>query len=239
MPEDQIEELERNACEPKPVVATGFNPLVSLPHGLTVEAIEQAMEVFTDFLGFLNVQLNGRGIERLESMLMPANFSSMVGEFMISNLPKFCPSLVKNRYHNGHPDLIPAGKSLNDSAQHQTEGIEIKASRYSSGWQGHNAEECWLMVFVFDSSRPVDVGQDVLPKKFEFLAVYGAQLALEDWKFSGRNEGSRRTPTAAVTKSGYRKMTDNWIYRASLSTPGKEDTVSFPQTEDAQPQEKE
>lgn len=63
---------------------------------------------------------------------MPANFSSLVGEFMSTSLPKYCSSLVKNQYHNGHPDLIPAGYFLNDAVQHSREGIEVKASRYLS-----------------------------------------------------------------------------------------------------------
>lgn len=67
------------------------------------------MQGFLDFLGFVNQQLNTREIQRLETMLMPANFSSIVGEFMSANIPKYCRTLVKNRYHNGHPDLIPPG----------------------------------------------------------------------------------------------------------------------------------
>ena len=37
---------------------------------------------------------------------MPANFSSMVGEFMSATIPKYCKTLAKNTYHNGHPDLV-------------------------------------------------------------------------------------------------------------------------------------
>jgi hypothetical protein len=96
------------------------------------------MNDFIDFLGFINQQLYSKRIERLEVMLMAANFSSMVGEFMISNIPKYCSSLVKNQYHNGHPDLIPIGMFPKNAVQHSQIGIEIKASRYSSGWQGHN-----------------------------------------------------------------------------------------------------
>jgi len=40
-------------------------------------------------------------------MLMPANFSSLVGEFMVGSIPHHCPTLVKNRYDKGHADLIP------------------------------------------------------------------------------------------------------------------------------------
>jgi hypothetical protein len=34
------------------------------------------MQGFLDFLGFVNQQLNTRELQRLETMLMPANFSS-------------------------------------------------------------------------------------------------------------------------------------------------------------------
>jgi hypothetical protein len=147
---------------------------------------------------------------------MPANFSSMVGEFMNAAIPKYCSKLVKNTYHNGHPDLIPAGMFPNNAVQHHSVGIEVKASRHKSGWQGHNAEECWLMVFVFDSNTSRDVLSGIAPRPFCFFGVYGAQLAKKDWNFSGRSETSRRTITASVTRSGFNKMVSNWIYKADI-----------------------
>ena len=146
---------------------------------------------------------------------MPANFSGMVGEFMVSSIPKYCSNVVKNRYHNGHPDLLPAAHFLNDAVQHADKGIEIKGSRYLRGWQGHNPEDTWLIVFMFDSNRPGDTLKGIDPKSFRFVAVFGAQLTKSDWLFSGRSEASRRTITASVTKSGYQKMLANWIYKAS------------------------
>ncbi len=146
---------------------------------------------------------------------MPANFSGMVGEFMGSAIPKHCTTIVKNAYHNGHPDLLPTGAHPKNSLQHHHEGIEIKGSRYSSGWQGHNAEDTWLMVFVFDSNRPVDEGQGDPPRPFRFIEVVGARLTKCEWNFSGRKEGSRRTITASVTPVGCAKMKANWIYRAA------------------------
>jgi hypothetical protein len=171
------------------------------------------MNDFLDFLGFINPQLHTKQIARLETMLMPANFSSIVGEFMTSAIPKYCKTLVKNRYHNGHPDLIPTGVFTTDSVQHSDIGIEVKASRYLGGWQGHNPEDIWLMVFVFDCNRP----KDVIPRPFRFIRVIGARLERTDWIFSGRSETSRRTITASVTKSGYAKMMANWIYEGSES----------------------
>lgn len=205
---------ELAACTPTPLNPQGFNKQVVLPCGLTTEHLRTTMTDYLDFLGFLNQQLNTRELPRLESFLMPANFSSMVGEFMSAIIPKYCQTLVKNMYHNGHPDLIPKGKFENDACQHGTDGIEIKASRHSSGWQGHNAEDVWLMVFVFDANSSRDVHRGISPKSFRFAKVLGAQIAKSDWAFSGRSATSRRTITASVTRSGYEKMEANWIYRS-------------------------
>lgn len=206
-------DIELEACTPTQVNPQGFNPNAQLPFDCTTGHIRQAMEEFVDFLGFINTQLHSRGIARFEMMLMPANFSSLVGEFMNSAIPKYASGLVKNRYHNGHPDLIPAGHFPNDAVQYSNIGIEVKASRYSRGWQGHNPEEAWLMVFVFASNRPDDSAKGVESKPFQYLMVVGAKLETEDWVFSGRSETSRRTITASVAKTGYEKMMANWVYK--------------------------
>ncbi len=207
--------LELTACTAYPLNPDGFNAQAQLPYGLTTEAIHLAMSDFLEFITFINLQLHHKGIERLESMLMAANFSSIVGEFVKSAMPKYCSTLVRNRYHNGHPDLIPAGRFPDDSVQYAHEGVEVKASRYSSGWQGHNPEDTWLMVVVFDGNGPSDAIKGIEPRPFRFVRVVGAQLTRNDWTFSGRSETSRRTITASVTRSGYNKMMANWIYRSS------------------------
>jgi len=173
------------------------------------------MKDYLEFLGFINQALGAKKIQRLESFLMPANFSSIVGEFMTATLPKYCKTIVKNKYHNGHPDLIPAGCFANDACLHGDKGIEVKASRHLSGWQGHNPENVWLMVFVFESNSPRDDTLKKPAKPFRFLKVIGAELTKDDWQFSGRSETSRRTITASVKRSGFDKMEANWIYRAA------------------------
>jgi hypothetical protein len=209
-------DLESLACTPFSVSRENFNAAAQLPYECTIDHIHFAMQDFVEFLGFVNLHLHTKQIAGLEAMLMPANFSSIVGEFLAVVLPKYCSTLVKNQYHNGHPDLIPTNLFPNNAAQHTSEGIEIKASRYLSGWQGHNPEDVWLLIFVFDSNRPNDALKNVQPKPFRFLQVVGAGLTKEDWIFSGRSETSRRTITASVGQSGYRKMMSNWIYRAPV-----------------------
>ena len=202
-------ELEKAACTPVPVSPDRFNPAADTPYGCTTDHVHKAMNDFAEFLGFINEQLHNRRIPRLESFLMPANFSSMVGEYMGASLPRYCPSITRNRYHNGHPDLLPKGMFPGDSVLHTTEGIEVKASRYMSGWQGHNPEDVWLMVFVFDANSSRDVAKDIPAKPFRFVKVVSARLRKDDWRFSGRSETSRRTITASVARSGYEKMEAN------------------------------
>lgn len=204
-------------CVPEAPDANGFNPNAVIPFGLTVGHVMQAMTEFTEFLGFIDTQLATKGMDRFEDMLMPANFSSIVGEFMTANIPKFCNSVAKNAFHNGHPDMLPAGKYQRNSAQHAgADGIEIKASRYAKAWQGHNAEDVWLMVFVYAAGRPVDKAAGIAKTPFKFLLVCGALLEKADWQFAGRSETSRRTITASVTTTGYEKMMANWIYKAPV-----------------------
>ena len=204
---------ELTACTPVPVNANFFNPICTLPYGLAVGHIREAMEGFVDFLGFINAQLYTKEIPRLESFLMPANFSSIVGEFIHTNIPRYCFDLVKNQYHNGHPDLIPKAKFPNNAVQYAKEGIEVKASRHASGWQGHNPESVWLMVFYFDSNTSRDSIKGIDPKPFRFKGVFIARIEKEDWTFSGRSGASRRTITASVNTSGREKMRANWVYK--------------------------
>jgi hypothetical protein len=196
-----------------------FNPAAKIPFGVTTEHIHAAMLDFNDFLTVIDTQLTVKGMNSIENTVMQANFSSMVGEFICARIPAHCKTVVKNCYHNGHPDILPAGKYPNSSAQHAgSDGIEVKASRYLNGWQGHNPENVWLMVFVFQSGREG-------PKKkaggFKFLLVAGALLSESDWLFSGRSKTSRRTITASVTKAGAAKMMTNWIYKCAELRQGK------------------
>jgi hypothetical protein len=197
---------------PVPIEKDGFNPKATIPFGVGVAHIHSAMQDFIEFLTLIDTQLHAKEMGRFENMLMQANFSSMVGEMMSASIPKYCKTVVKNRYHNGHPDILPASKYPNDSAQHAgKDGIEIKASRYLKGWQGHNAEDVWLMVFVFQTGR--DGPKVAIDQAFKFLLVAGAMLTKTDWLFAGRSETSRRTITASVTKTGAGKMIANWIYK--------------------------
>lgn len=212
---DVTNDMELLACVPVPIHSNSFNPCCVLPYGLTSAHIRQAMVDFLDFLSFINLQLREKDLPRLENLLMPANFSSLVGEFINISIPKYCHGLVKNQYHNGHPDLIPVGMFPGDAVQYTLEGVEVKGSRHASEWQGHNPESIWLMVFQFDSNTSADLRKGIVCKPFRFRGVYAAHLEKSDWNFSGRSATSRRTITASVNQGGAEKMKNNWVYRDS------------------------
>jgi hypothetical protein len=206
-------------CSPPPVKPDSryLNRKAVMPFGVTAKHVFSAMMEFVGLLEFIDSQLQSKRMARLEEMLMPANFSSMVGEFMCASIPKHCNTVAKNTYHNGHPDLLPAKKYAANAAQHAgADGIEIKASRYLKAWQGHNPEDVWMMVFVFEGGRPRDAGTGMPLVPFRFALVCGALLKKADWLFAGRSQKSRRTITASVTRSGYDKMIANWIYRVPI-----------------------
>lgn len=222
-----VEKFGLELLDPVPVNPKGVNPDCEIPYGVTADHVYSSLADFVELLGFMNRQLITKEVPRLETFLMPAAFSSFVGEFMNVRVPRFCAEVVKNRYHNGHPDLIPIGQFPNNAVPHSTVGIEVKGSRNRSGWQGHNAENVWLMVFVFDANsandetNAVKEGKQPVAKPFRFVEVLGGQLEIEDWQFSGRSETSRRTITATVKPSGYAKMAANWIYRDPAIPPLK------------------
>src|SRR3990170_471001 len=127
----------------------GFNHSMDLPYGLRVTEVRAALEDIYDFLHNVNRFLTERGWDRLEETLMAATFSGVISEMVVQSTSKQSASLVRNEYHNGRPDLLPEGMYPNDAVLQGSDGIEVKASRNDSGWQGHNVESGWIMVFQY------------------------------------------------------------------------------------------
>ena len=120
------------------------------------------------------------------------------------------PGLAVNQHHNGRPDLVPRARYGGDAVQRGAEGVEVKASRSSNSYQGHNVESGWLMVLRFatdDSSEPVYEREPTT-----VVAVMLANLTEADWNFSGRAPRSRRTPTASVNRAGLQKLRAGTVY---------------------------
>ena len=94
---------------PSAIEKDGFNPKAKIPFGVSTDHIHSAMRDFIEFLTLIDTQLHLKEMSRFEDMLMQANFSSMVGEMISAGIPKYCKTVVKNRYHNGAPRYSASG----------------------------------------------------------------------------------------------------------------------------------
>lgn len=188
----------------------GFNRRLPLPYGLKVQELSSAMNDVYDLLHVLNYALVVKKHDRLEELMLGNSFSGFISEMVVKGIAKASSTLVRNRKVGGHPDLLPQGRYANDAELKAEEGIEVKVSLQPGGWQGHNPEEAWVMIFQYS----VDV-QTAPPEQrapFEFQRVMIAKLSKEDWSFSGRSGASRRTPTASILKSDTEKLHASAIY---------------------------
>lgn len=197
--------LDRPTLHPK-----GFNEEAALPYGLRVGEVKAALDDVYDFFYNVNRLLVEKGWDRLEETLMAASFSGMLSEMVVQGISKRSSAIIKNQWHNGRPDLVPRGTYEADGILHGDHGIEVKASRFSSGWQGHNVESGWILIAQFA------IRQDA-PTIIDRVLV--AALDEDDWSFSGRSATSRRTPTAGIKRSGVRKLEANPVYLDPNYTP--------------------
>ncbi len=187
-----------------------FNSKANLPYGLKIEEIITTIVKIHEFLYKINNFLVTEGYTRLEDLLLLNTFAGLLSEVNVKSLSDASKTLTRNTKIGGYPDLIPIGKYPDDSVQ-KGEGIEIKTSKQKSGWQGHNPEDGWVMIFRYDVDKETEPVED--RETTRIIEVYAAHLLREDWSFSGRKGASRRTPTASILKSGMKKLRDNWIYK--------------------------
>jgi len=176
---------------------------------MTVAELEMAVvETYRLFHG-INDFLEKGGFRPLEELLLGNSLSGIISEFLVKNISRTSAALEANLKVGGHPDLLPKGHYSSNLVLKGDEGVEVKCSIQRGGWQGHNPEACWLMVFryVIGSQGNSD------PLPLTFLEILCAELEASDWSFSGRKGASRRTPTASITASGVEKLRSNFIYR--------------------------
>lgn len=185
------------------------NLRAKLPYGLRVDEVEKAVaETYRLFHG-LNDFLSKGGFQPLEALLLGNSLSGILSEFLVKNLGRVSQTLEANMKVGGHPDLLPKGRYSSNLVLKGDEGIEVKTSIQKGGWQGHNPEDCWLMIFRYAVGEQ-KTGES-LP--LTFIEILCAKMARADWSFSGRKGASRRTPTASITAIGVEKLRRNFLYR--------------------------
>lgn len=185
------------------------NRRVVLPYSLKVEEVEKAVaETYRLFHGLNDFLLNG-GFRPLEELLLGNSLSGIISEFLVKNIARASETLEANMKVGDHPDLLPKGHYASNLVLKGEEGIEVKSSIQRGGWQGHNPEECRLMVFRYVIGEQ-ESGEFV---PLTFVEILCAKLDCSDWSFSGRKGVSRRTPTASITTSGVEKLRRNFLYR--------------------------
>ena len=186
-----------------------INRKVALPYDFTVgEVAEAVSETYRLFNG-LNNYLTTNRFRPLEELLLGNSLSGILSEFLVKNIARVSHSLVANLKVGGHPDLLPKGYYSSNLILKGDEGIEVKSSIQKGGWQGHNPENCWLMVFRYIVGQQND--NQMVP--LTFVEILCAKLTKKDWSFSGRTGTSRRTPTASITTAGVEKLRKNFLYR--------------------------
>ncbi len=191
-----------------------INERAYLPYGLTVQNIMAALAHTHRFLHRLNIFLTApeNAYGRLEDMLLGNSFAGILSEVIVKNIARATSDLVANQKTGGFPDLLPVKRyGLTPAILKAEDGIEVKASKQSGGWQGHNAESGWYLIFRYTidtETQPVEARAAT-----QIVQVLAAQLVDEDWSFSGRRGSSRRTPTASINAQGMHKLRSNPVYQ--------------------------
>lgn len=199
-------------CLEIPEIVEGhLNPWAALPYGLQLAEIKFAMLEIYGALHDINRILFDRSGRRLEDTVLGNSLSGIISELLVKAIADQSPRLVRNERVGGHPDLLPVDYYDTTEVLHGEEGIEVKASIQKGGWQGHNPERSWVMIFRYKVDTTTTPFANREPTRF--LQVLVARLEREDWSFSGRRGTSRRTPTASITKTGMHKLRSNPIYQ--------------------------
>jgi hypothetical protein len=183
-----------------------------LPYDIKPIDIFNTIEKTHNFFFDLNNFLVEQNYSRLEDLMLGNSFAGFLSEIVVKNMADATDNLERNIKIGGYPDLIPHNKYLNNSVL-RGEGIEIKCSKQRGGWQGHNPEVGWILIFRYSIDSETQPITERTPT--EIIEVLCANLTEEDWQFSGRSETSRRTITASIIKSGMEKLRSNIIYSKS------------------------
>lgn len=186
-----------------------FNSEIELPYELRLKDFELAMQDVYDFFFDVNSSLSKKGLPRFDDMLRPAAMSGIISDMLTGCLARHSRTLVENRFHNGHPDLIVRGRYPNDSVQSGEHGVEVKSTRKKGGAvDTHGAWEQWMCVFVYQVDNKTEPASGRSP--MEFREVYLAHVRKGDFRKNPRGELGTRTAT--LHREGVKHLRENWVY---------------------------
>lgn len=167
------------------------------------------MQDVYDLLGDINSFLLSRGLQRIEETVRAAIFSGIISDVIAASLAKHGRVLTENRYHNGHPDLIPRGRYALDKVAAGEEGVEVKATRGGGAVDTHGARDGWLCVFRYVVDSDTEPAHDRHATRITEILL--ARLERDDFR---RNErGELGTRTASPNRTALDKLRANWVYR--------------------------
>ncbi|PWB43750.1 MAG: hypothetical protein C3F10_09960 [Dehalococcoidia bacterium] len=187
-----------------------LNPTAVLPYELRPDDFLASLRDLYDLLGDVNSSLTGRGLQRLEELLKPQTFTSIVSDALAVSLGNHARVLTRNRHHNGHPDLVPEGRYANNDALAGDEGVEVKATMGRGAADMHAPRDGWLCLFRYVMDRTSEPALKRRPT--EVTEILLARLELTDFRLNER--GDRGTRTATPHVGGLRKLREGWVYRA-------------------------
>ena len=187
----------------------GFNTDAVLPYSLRLEDFRLAMLDVYDLLRDINQALLTRGVRRLEETDRAAIFSGILSDVISASVARHSRVLTENRFHNGHPDLVPVGVYPHNKVQSGHEGVEVKATKGRGAVDTHGARDAWLLVFRYRIDSETEPEIDRTPTRF--IEILLAQLSREDFRRNDRGELGTRT--ASPNRAGMKKLRANWIYR--------------------------
>lgn len=203
-------DVEKKKERPTKLYPQYVNRAVQLPYDIQVSELETAVSDTYRLFSGINDFLEGAGFRPLEELLLGNSLSGIISEMVVKNIARSSKTLMANTKVGGHPDLLPKEHfGSNNAVLKGAHGIEVKCSIQRGGWQGHNPEACWILIFRYAIGKQ-DNGE-ILP--LTFVEIMCAKLNKSDWSFSGRKGKSRRTPTASITTVGVEKLRRNFIYR--------------------------
>jgi hypothetical protein len=203
--------ITRNVVDP-----TRFNPAATFPYSLRSEDFALAMQDVYDFLYDVNNLLMNRGLDRIDDMVRPAALSGVLSDMLTDSIAKHSRALTKNKFFNGHPDLLLQGVYPNNAAAAGAEGVEIKTTRKKGGAvDTHGARNQQFCVFVYRVDNATEPARDRAP--LAFTEVYLNSVTEADFRLNPRGELGTRTAT--LHGAGLVGFRQNWIYLLEPAVP--------------------